>query len=248
MILAKPYEKFLRKLFSGGLKAQSFLLAGEGENRERAEEILIKFLVCETKNFCKRCEACALEINPDLHIYGGALLKMEEAKEIESQAHRSAWQGSKIFLIKTDFIGREAQAALLKTIEEPHLNTYFIISASSENALLTPLLSRLTPFYLEVPKTDPDLEAHKKLISGGITQKLANAAVFAKDRSKLESAFRTFEFWAEEKIRKSSASELKNLAGFLEDIFEMKTRFYAKTYFNRMLLEHLIISRLYLDL
>ncbi len=248
MILAHPYEKFLRKLFSGGLKAQSFLLAGSGASRGRAEELLVKFLICKTRDFCKRCENCALEINPDLHVYAGALLKMEDAKEIERKAHQSAWRDSKIFLIKTDFIGWEAQAAFLKTIEEPNPGTYFIISISSEHALSLPLASRLTTFHLGTSKPDSDSAARKKLLSGRTGQELLNAAVFAKDRTRLEEALQAFEFWAEEKIRQAPAPQLKNLAGFLEDIFEIKTRFYARTYFNQMLLEHLIISRLYLDL
>ncbi|MDP3785012.1 MAG: hypothetical protein Q8R12_02960 [bacterium] len=247
MILAHPYEKFLRKLFSGGLKAQSFLLAGSGAGRERAEELLVKFLTCKTRDFCKRCESCALELNPDLYVYEGALLKLEEAKEIERKAHQSAWRDSKIFLIKTDFIGWEAQAAFLKTIEEPNPDTYFIISISSENALSLPLASRLTAFHLAPSKPDLDSATRKKFISGGAGQELLNAAVFAKDRTRLEEALEAFEFWAEEKIRQAPASQLKTLAVFLEDLFEIKSRFYAKTYFNRMLLEHLIISRLYLD-
>ncbi len=247
MISIKPNEKLLRRLFSNGFSAQSFLLAGGKAERDRVEEILIKFLTCETKNFCRDCAGCKLGANPDLHVYESALLKMEEAKEIEREAHKTSWRGAKIFVIRSDGIGTQAQAALLKTIEEPKPGTYFIISISSEGALSPPLVSRLTVFQLSGAKDGFNSAISKKLITGLAAKELLNAAIFAKDRVKTEEALMTLELWTEEKIRRADGKEFKSLADFLDDLLEIKTRFYAKTYSSRMLLEHLMISRLYLD-
>ena len=127
-----------------------------------------------------------------------------------------------IFLLKNNFIAPEAEATLLKTLEEPYPDTYFIISLASEAALSPPLLSRLTVFKT----SPPELEKNKKAWKPG----LGEAASLAKDRR--EAAPR-------EKFRL--------LRNFLEDLLQTKKLFLEKTYSSRMLLEHLIISKFYLE-
>ncbi len=247
MILGEPKEKFLRSIFIAGLKAQAFRLVGDEEVRQELVGLLIKFLQCQDKTFCKHCAGCQQETNLDTYTYSNSLLKIEEAQEIRNHSSLSSWEGVKIFILRNDFIGPEAQGVLLKTLEEPRSGTYFIISIASETGLRTPLLSRLTVFQARPIRGEADLKTAKKIISGGIQKELAAALYFSKDRSEAEDFFQTLELWLENKFRVAPELELKRLAPFLEDLLKIKSRFYAKTYFNRMLLEHLIISKAYLE-
>ena len=71
--------------------------------------------------------------------------------------------------------------------------------------------------------------------------------LLAKDRSEAERTFRRLEWWVRDKIESSSPENLPRLCEFLEDFFEAKRRFFEKTYPPRMLLEHLILSKYYLE-
>ncbi|HBT81252.1 hypothetical protein A2757_00775 [Candidatus Giovannonibacteria bacterium RIFCSPHIGHO2_01_FULL_48_47] len=223
MILGKNPEKFLKKFFSAA-SAQAFLLVGGDEG---LENLLIRFL------------SRGAQTEFDLRVYGGDSLKIDEAREIHRAAGQSALAGAKIFLLKNNFIAPEAEATLLKTLEEPYPDTYFIISLASEAALSPPLLSRLTVFKT----SPPELEKNKKAWKPG----LGEAASLAKDRRETEDFFRRLEWWLEEKLQAAPREKFRLLRNFLEDLLQTKKLFLEKTYSSRMLLEHLIISKFYLE-
>lgn len=235
MILGKDPDKFFKNFFSAA-RAQAFLLAG---GDKELEELLVRYLNCESRSFCKRCPACESGPSLDVKRYEGELLKIEEAREILRMSNQSSLSGPKIFLIKTDFIAPEAQGTLLKTIEEPHPDTYFIISLPSEAFLSAPLLSRLTTLRSGLTKISKDKKELKFTLEA--------VSLLAKDRPEAERTFRRLEWWVRDKIESSSPENLPRLGEFLEDLFEAKRRFFEKTYPPRMLLEHLILSKYYLE-
>lgn len=210
-----------------GKKHHAFLLTGSGPARARREESLIKSL------------------NPaggEIRRFEGAALKIEQARELRRAALQKAWEGnSKIFLLKTAAILPEAQAALLKIVEEPPDDTYFIFSLPSENSLLPTLRSRLFPLRLGAGK------GPKETSPPGIQKALLQSAVFSKNREQTEEFLRGREFWLGEKLRHTPKQDFKRVLEILEDFFEIKKRFYQKTYYNKMLLEHLALSRAYLE-
>lgn len=245
MIIPKDKEKFLADIFKNGLKSQSFLIAGDNEAREEFTELLFKFLSCEDKTLCQKCAGCKFK-TLDTYRYETPQLKIDEAREIQEKSSQSSWSGRKVFVIKTYAINSDTQATLLKTLEEPHENTYFIISMKAADGLSLPLLSRLTLFRLPVLKTAELEEIIEKFSKLGLKKELEEAARVSKERQELEEVFSALEFWTEDRLRLASADKLKKLAGFIEELFQIKKRFFQKTYFNRMLLEHLLISKVYL--
>lgn len=70
------------------------------------------------------------------------MLKIADAREIKSLQSEKTDKPS-IFILEFSFINREAQNALLKVLEEPASQTYFILLFPDRSALLPTLRSRL---------------------------------------------------------------------------------------------------------
>ena len=83
--------------------------------------------------------------NPDFWLgdFGG--FGVADSREIKDfQSKKPIAGDKKILIIKTDFMTREAQNALLKIFEEPTENTHFFLIMASAETLLPTLKSRLT--------------------------------------------------------------------------------------------------------
>ncbi|MBI2024078.1 hypothetical protein HYT00_01685 [Candidatus Giovannonibacteria bacterium] len=218
MIISGDINKFFKNFFSSA-NSQAFLLAGETYD---LENLLIRHIL--------RGHA---ENSLDLRKYENDFLKIEDAREIHRVANQKSLSGPKIFLVKSGYIAEDAQSTLLKTIEEPYSDTYFILSGVPEFSLSAPLLSRLTIFN----RTNAAPEAGSKL-------------VFSKDsipqtRDDAEKLFREIEIWADNKIRSGNNAKLS--AEFLEELMASKKRFYEKTYSLKMIFEHLFMAKCYFE-
>lgn len=105
-------------------------------------------LLCEN-NGCLKCADC-LKVqensHPDLIEFPkGKSLNVQDAKDIVLEATKKPMLCScKVIVIHgIDNSSEEAQNKLLKTIEEPPKNVYFLVSASSLNNVLPTIKSRL---------------------------------------------------------------------------------------------------------
>jgi len=102
------------------------------------------------------------------------------------QSKKSFGDNKKIFLIKIDFITREAQNSLLKMFEEPTQDTHFFIVMKSSEILLPTLKSRLM-MVKPYGKEDIDLEAQKfvaKFIKSTLAERLEMVKIFFGDTTK----------------------------------------------------------------
>ena len=215
---------------------QAFLLEGA---TEESVYLLIRYLSCEKKAFCKKCKVCKVENLFEVKKFEDDFLKIENAREIQAAAGQSSFsEAPKIFIIKSRYIAEDVQATLLKTLEEPHPNNFFIFSGIQKEALSRPLLSRLA-FLLQI-QDDEESETSSYKFSENDIQSAS------KDRAASEDIFRKLEFWADMMLKNSSQEKLKDLALFIDDLYEMKGRFFEKTYSSKMLLEHLINSKNYI--
>ena len=84
--------------------------------------------------------------NPDVYLRIYKQFGIDDARELRERAALrpvGATQGSRrVFIIVAPDINREAQNALLKTLEEPQANALFILVLRSPETLLPTLLSR----------------------------------------------------------------------------------------------------------
>lgn len=240
MNLGKKTKEKLKIFFAKKTLAHAWLVLGDEETREYAEKLFIKFLAGRSAG------AGDKKFNPDLFVYDKEFLGIEDAHEIGKKALQGAFGEVKIFLIKSAMVGREAEAALLKLLEEPPEKTYFIISASSENFISAPLYSRLVIIRLGSRPTKKDAELLKKIDSQNVQKELLLAGLRSKERGKTEEFLRVFEFWIRDKIKQAPGEKVKEAGELLNDFFEIKKRLAARTYGARLALEHLIISKSYL--
>lgn len=156
-LLGNPgFEKHLKAALAGGHMSHAYLIEGPALGGKRtAARLLAAGMLClsEGERPCGRCEHCrkvALQIHPDLI----EIAPQEGKKSISVEAIRDLRSGIvqlpneaavRVYLIPhADQLTVAAQNALLKSLEEPPAFCRFILTATSEEALLPVILSRVT--------------------------------------------------------------------------------------------------------
>lgn len=122
-----------------------------------------KALLCEEDKleFCNECRICR---NIEKHVYADIhyiepidsdSISIHQIREMISKAVESGYEGkTKVFVISdVNRLRKETANSLLKIIEEPPQDTYFILLSYSLNVLPT-ILSRCIPVKIEVPSLD----------------------------------------------------------------------------------------------
>lgn len=117
----------------------------------------------------------------DLHIYAptgkSALHTMETIRELISEAAMAPFEAPvKVFIIdEAERMQPASSNALLKTLEEPPENTYFILISSEPEQLLDTLLSRCAkiPFFPVAEREIGTLLQHKFQLSSDEAAKVA---------------------------------------------------------------------------
>lgn len=153
-------------------------IAGSGE--EKLINKLIMRLLCQNPQHnqpCQRCHSCELFIaqnHPDCYIItlekGKSSIGINQIRQTITKIYEHAQQGgNKVIWIKTASLMTEAAAnALLKTLEEPPKNSYFILSDQHNGQLLPTIRSRCQYYFLCVPDLDTSIawlkqQTHSKL-------------------------------------------------------------------------------------
>ncbi len=105
-----------------------------------------KGICCQEEEFdyCNTCRICKnidKKVYSDLHILSAnnESIKIDQIRAVIKDASESSYEGGKkVFIIEgINKLRKEAANALLKIIEEPPLNTYFILLSNSLNILPT---------------------------------------------------------------------------------------------------------------
>ena len=112
---------------------------------------------------CGHCHSCQIflaENHPDFYIIdlekGKSAISVNQIRPIIAKIYERSQQGGrKVIWIKTASLMTEAAAnALLKTLEEPPLESYFILSDQQNGQLLPTIRSRCQYYFLKVPELD----------------------------------------------------------------------------------------------
>jgi len=125
-----------------------------------------------------------LENNPDLFILSEySIAAVREIKKFLSQKsfnHESKF----VYLPEVDLLNHESQNALLKTLEEPGPNNYFLLTTCKISALLPTIISRCQK--IRVTSTIPTTNTELWPITGSIKKDLDFAATINSDKSKIK--------------------------------------------------------------
>lgn len=164
--LNQAYRQLIGMYQEGRGHHALLLHASEGMGADALSYGLSRWLMCQNKQglkSCNECHSCHLmlaQTHPDWHILqcekGKASIGIEAVRKItEKLEHHAQQSGSRVVWIKeTQALTEAAANALLKTLEEPPKNTYFLLDCQQPETLLATLRSRCFHYHLAAPEVN----------------------------------------------------------------------------------------------
>ena len=151
----KSLENTLKNLISSRRIPHAFIIEGdEGSGRHALKDYLAASLVCESENPpCSKCSQCHLvQIGNHTDIItvtpeeDKKYISVAQIRDLRAEAYiMPRLQEKKIFVIDPAHrMNEQAQNALLKVLEEPPKNVFFILIVPSRTQLLETVISRCT--------------------------------------------------------------------------------------------------------
>ena len=163
----------LSNIISKNSNSHSYLFIGtEGIGKKLIAKEFSKMLLCEKNslnnketlkgeycNSCKSCKEFSSNNNPDFFIIepDGKSIKIEQIRELQRKIiEEPIISTKKVYVINdSDKMTKEAQNALLKTLEEPPNFAVIILIGSNENSFLTTIKSRCNIIrFKDIPDED----------------------------------------------------------------------------------------------
>ncbi|MCM1545050.1 MAG: hypothetical protein NC110_07100 [Ruminococcus sp.] len=202
--ISRNQAKEIEYAIRNGRLSHALILEGADENaRLMTAKEIAKAVVClgEAKpcGICSACKKADSGNHPDIHFLKkdekASMIKVDEVRDIREKAMLLPNDGEKsVFIIEeAQFMGVQAQNALLKIFEEPAKHVCFILTCGSKSSLLDTIISRATSYYL------------------------SHEDYYAKDDKNLEQAQQIAEELAMVLCEKSEFEFLKKTAAFQKD-------------------------------
>jgi DNA polymerase-3 subunit delta' len=155
----RAVEGIERAAAAGALPHAWLFLGPRGSGKRPVAVALAAALNCgeEPGVGCGRCSSCLRTLrrrHPDVHhvVPEGPLIPVDVVREqVVPEATRSPFEGRrKIFIIEeADRMNTAAQNALLKTLEEPHEDTVFVLISERDEDILETIVSRCRVVHFE---------------------------------------------------------------------------------------------------
>jgi DNA polymerase-3 subunit delta' len=140
-------SRLAAQLKSGEFSHAYLFVGPEGVGKEFLAKEFAKYLLCEdiAKKDCPSCQKFGYGTHPDfIFIDGREGIKIEQVRQAMERVYLSPNMSKrKVLLIsRAEKMGNEAANALLKTFEEPPLDSVIILTAVSEESLPKTIISR----------------------------------------------------------------------------------------------------------
>ncbi len=171
--------------------------------------------------------------NPDFHVRQYSSLDVDEARALRALASLSG-AGLRVFVLGAHTIGREAQNALLKSIEEPGENTLFALLVP-RGALLPTLRSRLLEIPFENKKKKETVAAAFLSALPSARSKLIGTIVEDKDKEAAYDLVCEIEKRLHERISDTT------VRAALEELSSMRSYLMDRSASAKMILEHVAL-------
>ena len=172
--LISPYQQFAEGIIHKKTHHALLINYVQGSGEDEFINMVANRLLClsaQQLEPCSSCHSCKLFMShhhPDFYIITNEQDKqsigIDQIRKITTKVYEKSQQGgNKVIWIKRAALMTEAAAnALLKTLEEPPENTYFILSDEHNSHLLPTIHSRCFSYFLSVPKLEHSIEWLKK--------------------------------------------------------------------------------------
>lgn len=190
-------RKMLKEMVGKGKIPHNLLFVGpEAIGKKRVAKEFVKLVNCETDNCCNECVSCR-QMNAGNHpdfllVEGEKEIKIDQIRDAQkklSLTGRTKDSFKAVIIDRAHRLNNQAQAALLKTLEEPKGNALIILVTEHPNLLLDTILSRSWKMKFSPVKSDDIME---KLIEKGANKKKAKE-IAELSFSKPGLAFKLFE-------------------------------------------------------
>ncbi|HWM19317.1 MAG TPA: DNA polymerase III subunit gamma/tau [Ilumatobacteraceae bacterium] len=177
----------LRDAVASGREGQAYLFSGpRGTGKTSSARILAKVLNCERPvdgEPCCECESClAVErgVSYDVHELDAASNNGVEAIRdlVEKSALGTPGRHKVYILDEVHMLSRSAEAALLKTLEEPPPHVVFVLATTDPQKMSETIRSRTQHLQFHLLPADT-LEAHVRWVAADAGLELTDAAIDA---------------------------------------------------------------------
>lgn len=158
----------------------------EGIGKALTAKMLAMALLCDVeKRPCGECPSCQAFIkgtHPDFFLLEPdgktvKMIKIEQLRQMQADISLAPYLSDKrvVIIDGADKINETAANALLKTLEEPVGNIYFILTANNKEKVLATILSRCVNIYFSLLDNEAVMNIlQKKEIAAGAASKLAD--------------------------------------------------------------------------
>ena len=146
-------KQLLKKIIDANNIAHSYMFVGKESIGKLlfAKEFAKGILCTSEENLCNKCKSCIefdTNNNPDFSITepDGNSIKIDQIRELTKKVYeKPVVSNKKVYIInESQFMTKEAQNSLLKTLEEPPEYVTIILITSNENTFLPTIKSRCT--------------------------------------------------------------------------------------------------------
>lgn len=134
----------------------SFIFTGpKGLGKRKFAMEAVGVILCQSHNLCGKCMGCQdwkkTESQGFKLFPRGKIITIDEVRELKAELSRSDWRGnSRVVLVEdVEMITLPAANAILKVLEEPGSQIFFIFLAENINRVLDTIVSRsvVLPFH-----------------------------------------------------------------------------------------------------
>ncbi|MWN05082.1 DNA polymerase III subunit delta' [Gilliamella sp. Pas-s95] len=198
--LSLPYQQLASGIIHKRAHHALLINYVQGSGEDEFVSKLASRLLCQYSQQlepCLKCHSCQLFLSyhhPDYYVItneqGKQSIGIDQIRNISSKVYEKSQQGgNKVLWIKHAALMTEAAAnALLKTLEEPPQNTYFILSDDHNSHLLPTIHSRCFSYFLPVPKLEQSIEWLKKQYSPQYSDNELASALLLSENAPLKAA------------------------------------------------------------
>lgn len=153
---------------------------------------------------------------PDIHIVKPEKkesITIEQAKELQKKIIYSPFESDYQFgvIMNAQLMTKEAQNALLKTLEEQSDKTVLVLLVNNEKSVLDTILSRCTRIYpkeqQEDPNEDLDVEIGRDFAGKDLAEKIAIIDDFLKEKKEAEFVLNLMKYYQSEYNAKLTSGE-----------------------------------------